>query len=101
MRPAWLPGSGHGTLCTQPNDFEDGYLEADYDGCIWHLRMDEKIAHMAKWLSPYFPWDPGTVTRYRDHDFYVLGAAVDGFLKSVGDRMPMSGTCCVGRCLDP
>jgi CubicO group peptidase (beta-lactamase class C family) len=73
---------GTGTLRTQPNDFEDGYLEADYDG--WYLAPshDEKIAHMAKWLSPY-PWDPGTVTRYRDHDFYVLGAAVDGFLKSV------------------
>jgi CubicO group peptidase (beta-lactamase class C family) len=73
---------GTGTLRTRPNDFEDGYLEADYDGWYTAASHEEKIAHMAKWLGPY-PWDPGTVTRYRDHDFYVLGAAVDAFLKSV------------------
>ena len=32
--------------------------------------------------SPY-PWEPGTVMRYRDQDFYLLGAALEGFLKSV------------------
>jgi CubicO group peptidase (beta-lactamase class C family) len=73
---------GTGTLRTRPNDFEDGYLEADYDGWYTAASHEEKLEHMAKWLSPY-PWDPGTVTRYRDHDFYVLGAAVDAFLKSV------------------
>jgi hypothetical protein len=73
---------GTGTLRTRPNEFADGYLEADYNGWYTAAAHEEKIAHMAKWLSPY-PWDPGTVIRYRDHDFYVLGAAVDGFLKSV------------------
>jgi hypothetical protein len=73
---------GTGTLRTRPNDFADGYLEADYDGWYTAASHEEKLGHMAKWLGPY-PWDPGTVTRYRDHDFYVLGAAVDGFLKSV------------------
>lgn len=73
---------GTGTLRTRPNDFEDGYLEADYDGWYTAASHEEKVAHMAKWLGPY-PWDPDTVTRYRDQDFYVLGAAVDAFLKSV------------------
>jgi CubicO group peptidase (beta-lactamase class C family) len=73
---------GTGTLRTQPNEFEDGYLEADYDGWYTAASHAEKIAHIAKWLRPY-PWTPGTVLRYRDQDFYVLGAAVDAYLKSV------------------
>jgi CubicO group peptidase (beta-lactamase class C family) len=36
---------------------------------------------MAKTLGPY-PWEPGTVMRYRDQNFYLLGVAIDGFLKS-------------------
>jgi hypothetical protein len=73
---------GTGSLRTDPNDFEDGHLEADYDGWYTAPSHAEKMVHMAKWLRPY-PWSPGTVLRYRDHDFYVLGAAVDAYLKSV------------------
>jgi hypothetical protein len=73
---------GTGTLRIQPNEFEDGYLEADYDGWYTAASHAEKMAHMAKRLRPY-PWRPGTVLRYRDQDFYVLGAAVDAYLKSV------------------
>jgi hypothetical protein len=73
---------GAGTLRTDPNDFEDGHLEADYDGWYTAPSHAEKMAHMAKWLRPY-PWNPGTVLRYRDHDFYVLGVAIDAYLKSV------------------
>jgi CubicO group peptidase (beta-lactamase class C family) len=73
---------GIGTLRTQPNEFEDGYLDADYDGWYTAASHAEKMAHMVKWLRPY-PWNPGTVLRYRDHDYYVLGAAVDAYLKSV------------------
>jgi CubicO group peptidase (beta-lactamase class C family) len=42
----------------------------------------QKIAEINANLRPY-PWEPGTVMRYRDQDFYLLGAAIDGFLKSV------------------
>jgi CubicO group peptidase (beta-lactamase class C family) len=73
---------GTGTLCTQPNNFEDGYLDADYDGWYTAPSHSEKVAHMAKWLGPY-PWEPGTVLRYRDHDFYLLGAAINGYVKSI------------------
>jgi CubicO group peptidase (beta-lactamase class C family) len=73
---------GTGTLQTRPNDFEDGYLDADYDGWYTASSHVEKIAHMAKWLRPY-PWKPGTILRYRDQDYYVLGAAVDGYLQSI------------------
>jgi len=32
--------------------------------------------------SPAYPWGPGQVARYRDQDMFVLGVAMDGFLKS-------------------
>lgn len=77
---------GTGTLQTRPNDFEDGSADADYDGWYTAPSHAEKLAHIQKWLQPY-PWPPGTVLRYRDQDFYLLGAALNHFLKSVrGDQ---------------
>ena len=29
-------------------------------------------------LKPY-PWEPGTVLRYRDQDFHLLGIAIDAY----------------------
>jgi CubicO group peptidase (beta-lactamase class C family) len=60
----------------------DGYLGGNYDA--WYLAPShaEKIREISRNLRPY-PWEPGTVVRYRDQDFYLLGAALDGFLKSV------------------
>jgi CubicO group peptidase (beta-lactamase class C family) len=73
---------GTGTLQTNPNDINDGYLGGDYDAWYTAPSHDEKLAQIAKELRPY-PWDPGVVVRYRDQDFYLLGAAIDRFLKSV------------------
>jgi len=42
----------------------------------------DKIRQIAASLHPY-PWEPGTVMRYRDQDYFLLGAALEGFLKSV------------------
>jgi len=73
---------GTGTLTTQPNDIYDGYLGGNYEA--WYLAPShaEKIRQIA--ANPHrYPWEPGTVVRYRDQDFYLLGAALDGFLKSV------------------
>ncbi len=72
---------GTGTWKTNPNDTEDGYLGGDYDAWYTAPSHDEKIKQMAKTLRPY-PWEPGTVMRYRDQDFYLLGVAIDGFLKT-------------------
>jgi len=73
---------GTGSLKTNPNDINDGYLEGNYDA--WYIAHShvEKLAQINANLHPY-PWEPGTVMRYRDQDFYLLGAALDGFLKSV------------------
>jgi hypothetical protein len=73
---------GTGSFKTAPNDIYDGYLGGDYDA--WYLAhsQTDKIAAIRATLHPY-PWNPGTVVRYRDQDFYLLGAAVDAFLKSM------------------
>ena len=73
---------GMGTFRTNPNDVFDGYLDGDYDGWYTAASHAEKLAHIVGHLRPY-PWEPGTVMRYRDQDFYLLGAAINGFLKSV------------------
>ncbi len=73
---------GVGSFVTNPNDDNEGYLLADYDGWYTAPSHAQKLAHINTHLKPY-PWEPGTVMRYRDQDFYLLGAAVDAFLKSV------------------
>ena len=73
---------GQGTLRTNPNDMYDGYLGGDYDAWYVALSHTEKLAQIRRSLSPY-PWKPGTVVRYRDQDFYLLGVAIDGFLQRV------------------
>jgi CubicO group peptidase (beta-lactamase class C family) len=74
---------GVGTLVTNPNGVGDsGYMAGDYDAWyLAHSAADKVKAFNANW-SPY-PWEPGTVFRYRDQDINLLGIAVDNFLKSV------------------
>jgi CubicO group peptidase (beta-lactamase class C family) len=73
---------GTGSTKTHPNDIFDGYLGGDYDAWYTAPSHADKIRQIAATLRPY-PWEPGTVMRYRDQDYYILGAAIDGFLKSV------------------
>jgi len=73
---------GVGSLVTHPNEEGSGYLDNDYNGWYQAPSIAEKLAHMRTHLKPY-PWEPGRVMRYRDHDFFMLGLAVNNFLKSV------------------
>jgi len=73
---------GTGSWTTQPNDPLDGYLEGDYDAWYAAPSHREKVKQIRRSLRAY-PWEPGTVMRYRDQDFYLLGAAIDGFVKTV------------------
>jgi CubicO group peptidase (beta-lactamase class C family) len=73
---------GTGSTKTHPNDIFDGYLGGNYDAWYTAPSHADKIRQIAATLRPY-PWEPGTVMRYRDQDYYLLGAAIDGFLKSV------------------
>ena len=78
---------GTGTTGTHPNDIFDGYLGGDYDAWYTAPTLAGKIQRISASLHPY-PWEPGTVMRYRDQDYFLLGAAIDSFLKSV--RGPQS-----------
>jgi len=71
---------GTGSLKTNPNDMMDGYLEGNYDAWYAAPSLAEKIQQINQ-THPY-PWEPGTVARYRDQDFFLLGVALDAFLKS-------------------
>lgn len=73
---------GTGTWKTHPNDPFDGYLDGGYDAWYTASSHREKVRQIRKSLRPY-PWEPGTVMRYRDQDFYLLGVAIDRFLKSM------------------
>ena len=73
---------GFGSLKTHPNDPYAGYLEGDYDAWYTAGPTAEKLALINRHLKPY-PWEPGTVMRYRDQDYFLLGLAIDRFLKSV------------------
>ncbi|HLZ98132.1 MAG TPA: hypothetical protein VKP66_09270 [Steroidobacteraceae bacterium] len=73
---------GTGTFKTNPNDILDGYLDGNYDEWYTARSHADKLAQIDANLRPY-PWEPGTVVRYRDQDFYLLGAAIDAFLKSM------------------
>jgi hypothetical protein len=73
---------GTGSTKTHPNDIFDGYLGGNYDAWYTAPSQADKIRQIDANLHPY-PWEPGIVMRYRDQDYYLLGAAIDGFLKSV------------------
>jgi hypothetical protein len=73
---------GLGSLKTNPNDPYAGYLEGEYDAWYTAGPVAEKLALINRHLKAY-PWEPGTVMRYRDQDYFLLGLAIDGFLKSV------------------
>jgi CubicO group peptidase (beta-lactamase class C family) len=73
---------GTGTFKTNPNDIFDGYLGGNYDDWYTAPSFAEKLAQINHNLHPY-PWNPGTVMRYRDQDYFLLGAAIDAFLKSM------------------
>lgn len=50
------------------------------DFFIRALSAREKLNTISK--SGNYPWGPGEVVRYRDRDMFILGAAMDNYLKS-------------------
>jgi len=74
-------GMGNGSTRREPNDSEDGYIDGSYS--VWYeaRSKNEKIEALLKTAARY-PWGPGQVTRYRDQDMFILGMAMDQYLKS-------------------
>lgn len=74
-------GIGNGTTKRRPNDTNDGYLDASYSKWYEARSTEAKVAALLRDGGVY-PWGPGQVTRYRDQDMFLLGVAMDRFLKS-------------------
>jgi hypothetical protein len=74
-------GIGNGSTRSEPNDTNDGYLDASYSNWYEARSVKEKVAALLA-DGRVYPWGAGRVTRYRDQDMFVLGVAMDGFLKS-------------------
>lgn len=74
-------GVGMGSTKRSPNDISDGYLSADYQAWYQAPALDDKLRAVAA-SSGVYPWGPGQVARYRDQDMFLLGVAMDRFLKS-------------------
>jgi hypothetical protein len=74
-------GVGNGSTQANPNNISDGYLDPTYNS--WYEARSEsaKIHELLTSARPY-PWGPGKVARYRDQDMFVLGVAMDRYLKS-------------------
>jgi len=74
-------GIGNGSTQLEPNEAEDGYIDPLYDTWYEARSAHEKIAALLR-DGHVYPWGPGKVTRYRDQDMFILGVAMDRFLKS-------------------
>lgn len=73
---------GTGSFNTNPNNIFDGYLGGDYDRWYTARSHSDKLRAINETLGPY-PWAPGKVVRYRDQDFYLLGIALNSFLRKM------------------
>jgi hypothetical protein len=74
-------GIGNGSTRRNPNNTSDGYIDATYSNWYEARSIKEKVAALLI-DGRVYPWGPGQVTRYRDQDMFVLGVAMDAFLKS-------------------
>ena len=71
-------GVGEGSDRIAPNNTGDGYL-IGYDDWYTAISRDERIRQVFR--ASNHPWGPGEVVRYRDQDAFLIGAAMDAYLK--------------------
>ena len=71
-------GVGEGSTRTEPNSTGDGYL-IGYDDWYTAITRDARIRQVFR--ASNHPWGPGEVVRYRDQDAFLIGAAMDAYLK--------------------
>jgi hypothetical protein len=74
-------GIGNGSTKRDPNDISDGFLDPSYNDWYDARSKDEKVSALLRTAGTY-PWGPGQVARYRDQDMFILGVAMDAFIKS-------------------
>jgi hypothetical protein len=72
-------GLGNGSAKRNPGAILDGGLE-NYAPWYEAHTEEQKIDAALAGASP-FPWGPGEVARYRDQDMFMLGVAMDNYVK--------------------
>jgi hypothetical protein len=72
-------GVGNGSLRRDPNRIMDGQSD-NYSHWYEARTKDQKILAVLTDAKP-FPWGPGQVARYRDQDMFMLGVAMDNYVK--------------------
>ncbi len=83
-------GVGEGSTRTEPNNTGDGYL-IGYDDWYTAISKDTRIRQVFR--ASNHPWGPGEVVRYRDQDAFLIGAAMDAYLKHrAGPEADLWGT---------
>ena len=76
-------GVGFGTAKRDPNSIMDGNYEGyESSNDAWFDAPSEEAKLIEGFKSPDLPWGPGEVARYHDQDIFLLGVAMDRFLKS-------------------
>ncbi|MDH5273242.1 MAG: serine hydrolase, partial [Gammaproteobacteria bacterium] len=73
---------GKDTYKWHPNGEGDDRANPTYDDWYQMPSNAGKIQKIQENLKPY-PFEPGTQMHYRDQDYYLLGIAVDAYLKKV------------------
>ncbi len=74
-------GIGNGSTKRDPNEIEDGYLDSTYNDWYWAASRDDKVSALLR-IGRVYPWGHGRVARYRDQDMFILGVAMDAYLKT-------------------
>jgi hypothetical protein len=74
-------GIGNGSTNIDPNDTTDGYINSGYETWYEARSVRDKLEALLR-DGRVYPWGPGKVTRYRDQDMFILGVAMDRFIKS-------------------
>jgi hypothetical protein len=74
-------GMGNGSTRRDPNDISDGYLDPSYNTWYDAESADDKLIALLRTARAY-PWGPGHVARYRDQDMYLLGYAMNEYIKA-------------------
>jgi hypothetical protein len=72
-------GVGNGSLGQDPNNILDGAVD-NYAAWYEAGSAKDKIRELLAGAKP-FPWGPGKVARYRDQDMFMLGVAMDNYVK--------------------
>jgi CubicO group peptidase (beta-lactamase class C family) len=74
-------GLGNGSAKRDPNDSGDGYIDETYNEWADAPTREAKVDALLR-IARVYPWGPGEVVRYRDQDMYLLGEAMDRYLKT-------------------